>query len=105
MGNEARQPSEVPAVRVRVATDPTPRSDDPGLESLDPDRGRPADVVVSEALTLAFGAKVILSGIDMAFRRGTITALIGPTGSGKSTFLRTINRMNDRVSGFGARAT
>jgi phosphate transport system ATP-binding protein len=100
MGNEARQPSEVPAVRVRVATDPTPRSDDPGLESLDPDRGRPADVVVSEALTLAFGAKVILSGIDMAFRRGTITALIGPTGSGKSTFLRTINRMNDRVSGF-----
>jgi phosphate transport system ATP-binding protein len=36
----------------------------------------------------------------MSIRRGTITALIGPTGSGKSTFLRTLNRMNDRVSGF-----
>src|SRR5665213_1118626 len=37
---------------------------------------------------------------DMAFPRGTITALIGPTGSGKSTFLRTLNRMNDKVYGF-----
>ena len=36
----------------------------------------------------------------MEFQRGTITALIGPTGSGKSTFLRTLNRMNDKVMGF-----
>ena len=33
---------------------------------------------------------------------GSITALIGPTGSGKSTFLRTLNRMNDRVPGLHA---
>jgi phosphate transport system ATP-binding protein len=51
-------------------------------------------------LTLSFGAKTVLSSIDMKFPRGTITALIGPTGSGKSTFLRTLNRMNDRVLGF-----
>jgi phosphate transport system ATP-binding protein len=70
------------------------------LQALDPDRGRPEDVVQAEKLTLGFGAKTILTGIDMSFRRGTITALIGPTGSGKSTFLRTLNRMNDRVSGF-----
>jgi phosphate transport system ATP-binding protein len=73
---------------------------DPVLEALDPDRERPADVVVSNDLRLSFGAKTILSGIDMRFRRGTITALIGPTGSGKSTFLRSLNRMNDRVPGF-----
>ncbi|MGH9088853.1 MAG: phosphate ABC transporter ATP-binding protein [Acidimicrobiales bacterium] len=36
----------------------------------------------------------------MRFARGSITALIGPTGSGKSTFLRTLNRMNDKVQGF-----
>jgi phosphate transport system ATP-binding protein len=36
----------------------------------------------------------------VAINRGAITALIGPTGSGKSTFLRTLNRMNDRVPGF-----
>jgi phosphate transport system ATP-binding protein len=73
---------------------------DASAQALDPDRNRPIDVIVSEALTLSFGQKTILSGIDMTFTRGTITALIGPTGSGKSTFLRTINRMNDKVVGF-----
>jgi phosphate transport system ATP-binding protein len=70
------------------------------LEALDPDRGRPDDVVCSKALSLGFGSKTVISGVDIAFRRGTITALIGPTGSGKSTFLRTVNRMNDKVAGF-----
>ncbi|HEX3947156.1 MAG TPA: phosphate ABC transporter ATP-binding protein [Acidimicrobiales bacterium] len=84
----------------RPAPAPAPGVD-PLLEALDPDRGRPADVIVSNGLTLRFGSKTILSGIDMRFARGTITALIGPTGSGKSTFLRTLNRMNDKVQGFG----
>jgi phosphate transport system ATP-binding protein len=70
------------------------------LESLDPDRGRPENVIETRRLNLAFGTTSVLSGIDMAFERGTITALIGPTGSGKSTFLRTLNRMNDKVRGF-----
>jgi phosphate transport system ATP-binding protein len=73
---------------------------DSALAALDPDRERPACVIASEGLTLSFGTKTILSGIDMKFQRGTITALIGPTGSGKSTFLRTLNRMNDKVVGF-----
>jgi phosphate transport system ATP-binding protein len=75
-------------------------STDPVLDALDPDRGRPANVIETAGLTLRFGAKTILSSIDMHFSRGSITALIGPTGSGKSTFLRTINRMNDKVTGF-----
>jgi phosphate transport system ATP-binding protein len=70
------------------------------LEALDPDRGRPDDVVCSHNLSLGFGPKTVISKVDIAFRRGTITALIGPTGSGKSTFLRTVNRMNDKVAGF-----
>ncbi len=74
---------------------------DPVLESLDPDRGRPKAVVETARLCLSFDTTTVLSGIDMAFERGTITALIGPTGSGKSTFLRTLNRMNDKVRGFG----
>ncbi len=80
-----------------------PKAIDPAdrvLEALDPDRGRPEDVVCSRELSLSFGTKKVISGIEMSFRRGTITALIGPTGSGKSTFLRTINRMNDKVAGF-----
>ena len=51
-------------------------------------------------LTLGFGDKTVLSSIDIRVPRGTVTALIGPTGSGKSTFLRTLNRMNDKVPGF-----
>ena len=73
---------------------------DPILEAIDPDRGRPADVIETRRLCLRFGPKSILTDIDMRFPRGTITALIGPTGSGKSTFLRTLNRMNDKVQGF-----
>ena len=75
---------------------------DPVLQALDPDRERPDDVLSARELSLRFGAKTVLSGIDMKFRRGTITALIGPTGSGKSTFLRTLNRMNDKVAGFSS---
>ncbi|MHB8826179.1 MAG: phosphate ABC transporter ATP-binding protein PstB [Acidimicrobiales bacterium] len=56
--------------------------------------------MATRGLNLKFTDKTVLSGVNMNFERGTITALIGPTGSGKSTFLRTINRMNDRVAGF-----
>lgn len=49
-------------------------------------------------LALGFGSATVLSGLDLEVRRGEITALIGPTGSGKTTFLRSLNRMNDKVA-------
>jgi phosphate transport system ATP-binding protein len=49
-------------------------------------------------LALGFGSATILSGLDVGIPKGRITALIGPTGSGKTTFLRSLNRMNDRVA-------
>lgn len=73
---------------------------DPVLEQLDPDSNRPAQVMQTNGLCLAFGQKRVLTDINMPFGRGTITALIGPTGSGKSTLIRTLNRMNDSVQGF-----
>jgi phosphate transport system ATP-binding protein len=51
-------------------------------------------------LTLGFGQRTILTGINAEIQRGAVTALIGPTGSGKTTLLRTFNRMNDKVSGY-----
>ena len=51
-------------------------------------------------LHLGFSGRIVLNDINVDLKRGSITALIGPTGSGKSTFLRTLNRMNDRVPGF-----
>ncbi len=73
---------------------------EPALRSLDPDASRPPNVMHAVKLGLGFDTRVVLSDVDVALSRGSITALIGPTGSGKSTFLRTLNRMNDRVPGF-----
>ncbi len=83
-----------------VQSQVAPGYNDPVLARLDPDADRPSDVMATEALNLRFGSTTVLSGVTMQARRGTITALIGPTGSGKSTFLRTLNRMNDKVPGF-----
>ena len=73
---------------------------DEAIKSLDPDASRPVDVMESKKLTLGFSGRIVLADVNVALKRGAITALIGPTGSGKSTFLRTLNRMNDRVPGF-----
>jgi phosphate transport system ATP-binding protein len=54
----------------------------------------------SHNLCLGFDDRPVMNDVTVALARGSITALIGPTGSGKSTFLRTLNRMNDRVPGF-----
>ncbi len=73
---------------------------DKALEALDPDASRPECVMQSLKLTLGFSGRTVLEDVNVSMKRGSITALIGPTGSGKSTFLRTLNRMNDRVPGF-----
>ncbi|QMU74695.1 phosphate ABC transporter ATP-binding protein [Streptacidiphilus sp. PB12-B1b] len=51
-------------------------------------------------LSVGFRDADILTGVSLDFPRFTVNALLGPTGSGKTTFLRTLNRMNDRVAGF-----
>jgi phosphate transport system ATP-binding protein len=57
-----------------------------------------ATAMEARDLSLGFGSATVLSGIDVEIAKGEITALIGPTGSGKTTFLRSLNRMNDRVA-------
>ncbi len=73
---------------------------DEAIKSLDPDSSRSSHVMQSHNLKLGFSGRSVLRDINVSLKRGSITALIGPTGSGKSTFLRTLNRMNDRVVGF-----
>ncbi len=46
-----------------------------------------------------FGAIRTLRGITLDVRRNEILGVIGPAGSGKSTFLGALNRMNDLVRG------
>ena len=76
---------------------------DEALQSLDPDADRPDHVMEAVKLDLGFSGRIVLGDVNVSLKRGYITALIGPTGSGKSTFLRTLNRMNDRVPGFTRR--
>jgi phosphate transport system ATP-binding protein len=89
-----------PEIRSDPVTTEQQSGIDEAIKSLDPDAERPEDVMVSKKLSLGFSGRTVLADIDVAIKRGSITALIGPTGSGKSTFLRTLNRMNDRVPGF-----
>ncbi len=64
------------------------------------DVGAAAPVMRAVNLTLGFGAKTVLDQVSLDFPTRAVTALLGPTGSGKTTFLRTLNRMNDKVSGY-----
>ena len=61
----------------------------------------PPEVVFdSREVSVFYGAKQALAGVNLGIRRGQITALIGPSGCGKTTFLRSLNRMNDSVPDF-----
>jgi polar amino acid transport system ATP-binding protein len=46
-----------------------------------------------EQLKKSFGTLQVLKGIDMELKKGEVVAIIGPSGGGKSTFLRCLNRL------------
>ena len=52
-----------------------------------------------ENISKAFDGKVILNGISTTFLDGKVTTIIGPSGTGKSTLIRLINRLEDLDSG------
>ena len=54
-------------------------------------------IITAEDLHLWYGETHALKGINMAIPEKNITALIGPFVCGKSTFLKTLNRMNDLI--------
>jgi phosphate transport system ATP-binding protein len=50
-------------------------------------------ILQTDRLTVHVGGIRALDGVSLAITAGTVTAVIGPTGCGKTTLLRTINRM------------
>jgi len=52
-------------------------------------------LVKTRDLCVRFGAQEVLQGVNATFRSGEISFLIGPSGAGKTTFLRAINRLNE----------
>lgn len=47
-------------------------------------------VVEVRGVHYAVGRREIFAGLDLAVRRGRVTAIMGPSGTGKTTLLRLI---------------
>jgi len=62
-------------------------------------REEAAEGVTVENLTVRFKSTPLLDGISATFEPNKVTAIVGPTGCGKTTLLRSINRMHDHVAG------
>ena len=58
-----------------------------------------SDIMTVQGLDLWYGDHQALHDISMNIPEKSITALIGPSGCGESTFLKTLNRMNDLIPG------
>lgn len=50
----------------------------------------PDDAVVLRGVHYAVGGKPVFRGLDVTMRRGRVTAIMGPSGTGKTTLLRLI---------------
>ncbi|MCC6242953.1 MAG: phosphate ABC transporter ATP-binding protein [Gemmatimonadaceae bacterium] len=63
------------------------------IDRLGPDR------VVASGVAVRYGSRVALHGTSLTIDAGTIHAIIGPAGSGKTSFLRTLNLMSIELDG------
>jgi ABC-type polar amino acid transport system ATPase subunit len=60
----------------------------------------PNEPLISVAgLSKRFGARTVLEGVNLTIARSETVALIGPSGGGKSTLLRSINGLNQWDAG------
>ena len=63
-----------------------------------PPDGRPVEMHAKD-VSVWFGKRKVLEGVDIKFPKKTVSALIGPSGCGKSTFIRTLNRLHELIPG------
>jgi ATP-binding cassette, subfamily B, multidrug efflux pump len=81
-------------IRSIVETEPAIRDEEPLI-----DPGQIRGSVRFERLTFAYGAEPVLTGVDFQVAAGQTVALVGRTGSGKSTVLALIPRLIDPPEG------
>ncbi|MDK0523686.1 ABC transporter ATP-binding protein [Streptomyces sp. ML-6] len=55
--------------------------------------GGGASRLAASGVTVGYGGRVVIDGLDVAIPPGVITTIIGPNGCGKSTLLRTLARL------------
>ena len=56
-------------------------------------------VVIARGVRKVFGNNVVIDGLDLEIRAGEFVALLGRSGSGKSTFLRALGALDSDVDG------
>lgn len=54
-----------------------------------------SEIIEIRNLKVYAGEKKILSGLNVDIHRNTVNTVLGPSGGGKSTLLRTLNRLTD----------
>lgn len=59
-----------------------------------------SSVVIARDIRKRFGDNVIIDGLDLEIRAGEFVALLGRSGSGKSTFLRALGALDSDVDGY-----
>lgn len=57
------------------------------------------DIIVVKDLHKYFGKNHVLRGISTTIRKGEVVSVMGPSGGGKSTFLRCLNRLEEPSDG------
>lgn len=55
--------------------------------------------IVVDSLSFRYGNREVLKNVSACFTENTLTAIIGPSGQGKSTFLKTLNRLWEGIPG------
>src|ERR1700689_3889440 len=56
-------------------------------------------ILRTEGLGFAVDGKAIVENVSLAIARAEILCVLGPSGSGKSSFLRLLNRLSEPTSG------
>jgi phosphate transport system ATP-binding protein len=82
-------------------------SQEPAVDSTEKSDVTPARPVPAPAIhdlvfdldnvTISYGGRPAIGGVNMAIAKNQVTAFIGPSGCGKTTLLRALNRMNDLI--------
>ena len=89
----ASAPSDTPEAIARATAGPI--SDISACGVVDAGAGgvvsRGAAVLTVDAVTMGFGGLVALDAVSLTVGRGTVHAVIGPNGSGKTTFLNVLS--------------
>ena len=83
--SEQQMPSPQPAAAPAPAQPPT--------------AGRRAKTIEAREVDLFYGDFQAIEGVSLAIEPNKVTALIGSSGCGKTTFLRSLNRMHELTPG------